>query len=69
MNVNWLVWRGLRQHGEEEFAAQVRSSMLDLVRSSGCHEYFDPINGQGLGSPDFSWTAALILDVMAQDLG
>jgi hypothetical protein len=41
--------------------------MLELVRRSGCHEYFDPITGQGLGSPDFSWTAALVLDVLAQD--
>jgi hypothetical protein len=25
-------------------------------------EYFDPLTGEGRGSEDFSWTAALVLD-------
>ena len=31
------------------------------------HEYFDPFTGKGLGSILFSWSAALLLDVIMED--
>ncbi|HZN19768.1 MAG TPA: hypothetical protein VFB84_16530 [Micromonosporaceae bacterium] len=65
VNTSWLVWRGLLTHGRRELAAGLRASMVDLVARSGCHEYFDPTTGAGLGSPAFSWTAALLLDLLA----
>ena len=34
-----------------------------LVERSGFFEYFDPHTGEGLGARDFSWTAALVLDL------
>jgi hypothetical protein len=39
--------------------------MIGLVAGAGCHEYFHPDTGAGLGSPAFSWTAALLLDLLA----
>jgi hypothetical protein len=27
-------------------------------------EYFDPLTGEGRGAGDFSWTVALILDIL-----
>jgi hypothetical protein len=38
--------------------------MLELIARSGCYEYFDPITGQGIGTAEFSWTAALALDML-----
>lgn len=35
-----------------------------MVENSGIYEYFSPINGSPLGAPDFSWTAALIIDLL-----
>lgn len=67
INTSWLVWRGLRQHGRFGLAAGLRATMIELVERSGCHEYFDPTAGAGLGSPAFSWTAALLLDILATD--
>ncbi|WP_446686802.1 MGH1-like glycoside hydrolase domain-containing protein [Plantactinospora siamensis] len=64
INTGWLVWRGLREHDRPALAAGLRDSMLDLVGRSGCHEYFHPETGAGLGSPAFSWTAALTLDLL-----
>ncbi|MER5337811.1 hypothetical protein [Micromonospora sp. NPDC002717] len=69
MNVNWLVRRGLLTHGRPDLAAGLRDSMIELVALSGCHEYFHPDTGAGLGSPAFGWTAALLLDVLADDPG
>jgi hypothetical protein len=66
MNMNWLVWRGLRTHHRPDLAAGLRASMTDLVATAGCHEYFHPDTGAGLGSPAFSWTASLLLDVLAE---
>ncbi|MDG4829170.1 hypothetical protein O7627_07600 [Solwaraspora sp. WMMD1047] len=66
INVNWLLWRGLRTHGRVERAATLRTAMLDLIRSAGCYEYFDPGTGEGIGAAAFSWTAALALDLLAE---
>ncbi|MFF5173393.1 hypothetical protein ACFY3U_12225 [Micromonospora sp. NPDC000089] len=66
LNTGWLLWRGLRGHGRPDLAAGLRESMLELVAGAGCHEYFHPDTGAGLGSPAFSWTAALLLDVLAE---
>ncbi|MGC4806229.1 MGH1-like glycoside hydrolase domain-containing protein [Micromonospora sp. DT233] len=67
MNLDWLLWRGLRAHGRPDLAAGLRESMVGLVATAGCHEYFHPDTGAGLGSPAFAWTAALLLDVLADD--
>ncbi|HEX8862721.1 MAG TPA: trehalase family glycosidase [Actinomycetes bacterium] len=64
INTDWLVWRGLRQHGERKLAAEIEGSMIGLVERSGFREYYDPFTAQGYGSDDFSWTAALLLDVL-----
>ncbi|MGR6319134.1 hypothetical protein Q2K19_30290 [Micromonospora soli] len=65
LNTSWLLWRGLRAHHRPDLAAGLRESMLAVVARAGCHEYFHPDTGEGLGSPAFSWTAALLLDVLA----
>lgn len=65
INVNWLLWRGLRGHGHGDAADTLRAAMLGLIRRSGCHEYFDPVTGAGIGAAAFSWTAALTLDLLA----
>jgi len=65
INVNWLLWRGLRAHGHEREAADLRAAMLGVIRRGGCHEYFDPVTGDGIGAAAFSWTAALALDLLA----
>ncbi|MDG4767532.1 trehalase family glycosidase [Solwaraspora sp. WMMD406] len=65
ININWLLWRGLRAHGRPAQAAELRTAMLELVRRSGYYEYFHPTTGDGVGSAAFSWTAALVLDLLA----
>jgi hypothetical protein len=64
INTNWLLWRGLRQHGQIALAREIEESTVELVERSGFREYFDPFTGAGYGSDDFSWTAALLIDVL-----
>jgi hypothetical protein len=68
-NVNWLLERGLREHGRHERAATLRETILRAAHTSGFAEYVDPYSGQARGTRDFSWTAALALDLLADGTG
>jgi hypothetical protein len=35
-----------------------------MVAKSGCAEYFDPLTGEPAGAANFSWTAALTVDLL-----
>jgi glycogen debranching enzyme len=63
VNTNWIIVEGLRAHGELELAELLRQRTLALVDAAGCFEYFSPLTGVGHGAADFSWTAALTLDL------
>ena len=63
-NIDWLLIRGLERHGFGEYAAALRGELLGLVERAGFREYFDPGDGAGLGSERFSWSAALVLDLL-----
>ncbi|HEU5301310.1 MAG TPA: trehalase family glycosidase [Acidimicrobiia bacterium] len=65
VNTNWLVVQGLRASGAGDIADELRERTLDMVHRAGCFEYFSPLTGEGIGAADFSWTAALVLDLLA----
>ena len=67
INTSWLVLRGLERHGRDAEAATLRTAMLTAVRDHGFREYFDPNTGAGCGVGDFSWSAALTLDLLASE--
>jgi hypothetical protein len=69
INTNWLLWYGLRQHGQVTEAEELLISSLRLVERSGFHEYFDPFGGAASGSDGFGWTAALTLDLIERNQG
>lgn len=64
-NVNWLLVRGLARHDRRQAARRLLEATLALARERGFWEYYDPETGHGLGSERFSWTAALVLDLLA----
>jgi neutral trehalase len=64
VNMNWLIIEGLKQYGYHEHAAAMTESTLEMVARSGCYEYFDPLSGDGAGAANFSWTAALAIDLL-----
>jgi glycogen debranching enzyme len=69
VNTNWLLWAGLGVHGLGAVADLLFGSTVRLVRQSGFREYFDPFDGSGRGSHDFSWSAALLLDLLTARRG
>lgn len=63
-NTNWLIIDGLRRYGYKDHAEALQEAMLELARDHGFREYFNPLTGEGLGAHDFSWTAALTIDLL-----
>ncbi len=63
VNTNWLIIDGLKRYGFLEEAKRLRETTLNMVTSYGFSEYFDPNDGHALGTPAFSWTAALAVDL------
>ena len=59
--VNWMIADGLAGCGRADLADRLRADALELVRTSGFFEYFDPMSGEGLGGANFTWTAAATL--------
>jgi hypothetical protein len=66
-NTNWLIIQGLRRYGYHDHADALVESMLELAKEHGFYEYFNPLTGDGLGAPNFSWTAALTIDLLKGD--
>jgi glycogen debranching enzyme len=66
ININWFLVRGLERLGLPAEAERLRSMTLQLVSTSGFSEYYHPSTGEPLGSPEFSWSAALTLDLLYQ---
>jgi glycogen debranching enzyme len=68
VNINWYLAQGVRQYGETELSEWIENSLIVLADRYGFYEYYDPESGKGLGEKDFSWTAALIIDLIANRL-
>jgi neutral trehalase len=64
VNMNWLIIDGLKRYGFHDHADALRETTLEMVAKSGCYEYFDPLTGEAAGAENFSWTAALIIDLL-----
>ncbi|MDP8923665.1 MAG: glycogen debranching protein [Chloroflexota bacterium] len=65
---NWLLWRGLRQHGYPTEADGLRAAGLAQLDRPEARfaEYFEPFTAEPLGSLNQSWTAAVALDWLAE---
>jgi glycogen debranching enzyme len=69
ININWFLARGLERSGLAREAGELRDMTLQLVRTAGFSEYYHPSTGAALGSGDFSWSASLTLDLLADRTG
>jgi Trehalase len=66
INIDWFLMHGLEAYGYGEHAERLRQTIIGVCRDEGFYEYFDPTSGEGLGSILFSWSAALLLDVLLE---
>ncbi|NNL09138.1 MAG: glycoside hydrolase [Croceitalea sp.] len=72
INMNWILYHGLKRHGYKEIAQRIKKDSLDLIEQNGFYEYFDPrkenpdATNSGYGGDNFSWTAALLIDLLKE---
>lgn len=64
VNTNWLIIDGLKRYGYTEEAEELRLSTIAMVQENGAYEYFSAKTGKPAGVANFSWTAALIIDLL-----
>jgi neutral trehalase len=64
VNINWLIMDGLERGGFKAEADALRQKTIDMVAQGGFYEYFNPKTGEPAGAPNFSWTAALTIDLL-----
>jgi glycogen debranching enzyme len=62
--VNFLIADGLEGCGLAEAAADVRADSLSCIESGGFAEYYDVRTGIGCGGDSFTWTAAMVVELL-----
>ena len=65
--VNRMVSLGLEENGYQELSARIKADTLALIEKSGFHEAYCPLSAKGTGGSEFSWTAAMWLDLNRRD--
>jgi hypothetical protein len=64
VNTNWLIIDGLERYGYHAEAELIRNKSIMMVEQHGPYEYFSAKTGEPAGAKNFSWTAALIIDMV-----
>ena len=67
VNLNWIIYLGLKRYNETKLAERIKKDTIDLVSNLGFYEYFEPFKNKkmkGYGGNNFSWTAALCIDLI-----
>ena len=64
INMNWMIIDGLMRNDEPALAGRLRETTIGLVENGGMNEYFSTLDGSPAGVADFSWTAALTIDLL-----
>lgn len=62
--MNWFLWKAFTQYDLTDRAGHLQTHMIDLIAKEGFREYYSPLSGKGLGARNFSWTAALAIDLL-----
>ncbi len=65
--MNYMIEKGLNECGYDILAKRIIDDTKMLVNESGMAEYFDPMEGSPLGGKNFSWTAAIYLEMSSAE--
>jgi glycogen debranching enzyme len=64
----WVLGHGAARYGHAELAERLHATAIELARSADLWEHYNASTGEGQGDPEFSWTAGLVLDLLARPL-
>ena len=63
INCNWIIYQGLKNK-DKLFSEYVKQKTIQMLEKKGFHEYYSCKNGKSMGANNFSWSAALYLDLV-----
>ena len=64
MIVNYMISDGLKIAGQTAIADRIKADCLRLIEKSGFAEYYGPINAESCGGDAFTWTAAMVIEIL-----
>jgi hypothetical protein len=70
INMNWMLYYGLKSYNFKDVAERIKNDSVELIERDGFFEYFDcrkengEISRTGYGGNNFSWSAALLIDLL-----
>ena len=62
INCNWFIYKGLKNK-DFLFSNKVKNKTIQIIEKKGFYEYYNCKSGQPMGAKNFSWSAALYLDL------
>ena len=65
IHINWFVVQGLGRYGYTGLLDTLKAHTFELMEQGGFTEYYDPRDGTPCGAREFSWSAALALELLA----
>ncbi len=63
--VNYMIADGLEHGGQGAMADTIRADCVRLIEKSGFAEYHDPITAEPCGGGNFTWTAAMVIEIFS----
>lgn len=66
--VNYMISDGMQSAGLYDMAVRIRWDCLRLIEESGFAEYYDPITSEPCGGGQFTWTAAMVIEIIRTHL-
>lgn len=66
--VNYMIADGMTRAGQHEIADRILRDSLRLIDESGFAEYYDPNTAEPCGGGSFTWTAAMVIEILKTSL-
>ena len=66
INANWIIYQGLKNK-DKKFAKKIKNKTIKLIDEKNFYEYYSCKNAKTLGANNFSWSAALYLDLILEN--
>ncbi len=65
INCNWIIYQGTKNK-DKDYSITIKNETISLIDNKGFHEYYSCNDGSVMGANNFSWSAALYLDLVMQ---
>lgn len=63
--VNYMIADGLKRAGQDDIVRRIMDDCLRLIDKSGFAEYYDPHTAEPCGGAHFTWTAAMVIEILS----